>query len=447
MEFKNLGQFKRKKVIVGIGLIFLLAVLGSDAKGSMIAGFFSSRVISVIPPSPSVPPEAKPLWTILEKINEAHNLLKNISLKVGDRDINYTESRYASVNGKIITASRSFKEPEKEIALAALNIKSGEIKILTVTKRGADLIAPAGWNVEVLERPSGIRWNGRNTAYRVNSPENYVVIANVYPNEKDTRVAQKNKQGKTVYVTQRTIKYDLYAPYSPDLHTSDLVISGQNYTKNMVAKAMEELKFAGVKSKAIPKSLVTDVFASKNNFFERIPLLEQTDLTEFEIDPKNTVERAHVIIGANQDKAFNTTCNSSSACGWVQFTPRTYAAIAKSYPSAKLIKDFKAGAADHLNSMKAAILLYDTNLKDFINIKGLGVLNDPSLEEYLASSYNGAPRHAKASLKAAILGGIQDWVQALSSKKGGIKDETRGYLVKLRWLQQNEAPLAAVANS
>ena len=409
---------------------------------------FTNQEISVlITPLPTPLPNPVPTWTMTQKILEAKELLKNIqtTLKVGAQSISYSESRFTSVNGKIMPTLRNFKEPEKEIGLAVLNFTTGDIKIIIITKRGADLIAPVSWNIDILQRPNGIRWNGRNTAYRINLPVQYVVIANVYPNEKDTTVAQK-KNGKTIYITKRVITYNLYAPYSPDLHTSELVKSGQEYTSAVITKAFADLRSAGVKSRSVPIALVADVFASRSYFFSRIPLLEQTDLTEFEIDPQNTIERAQVIIGANQDQAFNTTCNSSSACGWVQFTPGTYATIVKDYPSAKLVKDFKSGAADHVNSMKAAILLYDENLKGLINLNGSKVLNDPRLEEYLASSYNGAPRHVYTTLKAAILGGLEDWISALTPKTGGLKDETKGYLVKLRYLQQHEVPAVAISN-
>ena len=412
---------------------------------SSLTNLFSKKQIEVVI-APLIATPTPVLWTIAQKITEAEGLLKGITLAVGDKDIAYTETRYTSVNGKLALTLKNFKEPEKQIALAVLDTLSGQIQVVTIIKRGGELIAPAGWNMNILQRPNGIIWNGWNTAYEINIPANSIVIANVYPNETDTKVAQKNK-GKTTYINQRTIKYQLYAPYSPDLHSSDLVKSGADYTAGVITKAFTDLRVAGVKSRAVSGALVADVFASRSEFFGRIPLLEQTDLTEFEIDPQYTVERVQVILGANQGQAFNTTCNSSSACGWLQFTPGTYNALVKIYPTAKLIKDFKSGAADHLNSMKAAILLYDENLKGLIKAHGQKMIEDPKLEEYLASSYNGAPRHVYTTLKASILGGIQDWISALTSKTGGLKDETKGYLVKLRWLQQYLPVVLATTSS
>ncbi len=429
---------------------FCVSRVEAKSLSSLVSIFSKKQIEVVISPTTTPTPV---LWTISQKIAEATNLLKDIILTVGDKPIAYTETRYTSVNGKLAMTVKNFKEPEKQIALAVLDTSSGKIQVITVIKRGAELIAPSGWNINILQRPSGIIWNGWNTAYKINVPVHSVVIANVYPNETDTTVAKKvpaSKAGgksKTVYVTQRTVKYQLYVPYSPDLHSSELVKSGQDYTDAVIAKAFSDLRIAKVKSRAISGALVADVFASHSEFFGRIPILEQTDLTEFEIDPQNTVERARVLIGANQDQAFSTTCNSASACGWLQFTPGTYANIVKNYPLAKLIKDFKTGAADHANSMKAAILLYDENLKGLISAHGQKVLTDPKLEEYLASSYNGGPNHVYATLTASIIGGIQDWINALTSKKGGLQDETKGYLVKLRYLQQYLSPSLTAISS
>ena len=439
---------KSKLLFVALCAVFALFIYAVKAQAqgiSSIKNLFSKKEINIVMATP-IPTSTPVPWTMAQKIIEAKNLLSDVILTVGDKPIAYTETRYALVNGKLAPTVKNFKEPEKQIALAVLNTSSGQIQIVTIIKRGAELIAPTDFNIDILRRPNGIIWNGWNTAYKINVPANSVVIANVYPNETDTRVATKVR-GKTVYVTQRTIKYQLYAPYSPDLHTSDLIKSGQDYTDAIITKAFSDLRSAGVKSRSITNTLVADVFASRSDFFGRIPLLEQTDLTQFQIHPQNTIERAHVIIGANQDQAFSMTCNSSSACGWLQFTPNTYANIVKSYPSAKLIKDFKTGAADHLNSMKSAILLYDENLKGLIKINGQKVLTDPKLEEYLAASYNGSPSRATKSLTVSILARIEDWIDALSSKKGGLASETLGYMAKLRYLQQHtSSSLATTSN-
>ncbi|HZZ99152.1 MAG TPA: hypothetical protein VFK07_00375, partial [Candidatus Paceibacterota bacterium] len=143
---------------------------------------------------------------------------------------------------------------------------------------------------------------------------------------------------------------------------------------------------------------------------------------------------------ANLDQSSNHTCNGANACGWVQFTPGTYKDIAKTYPAAKLIPDFNAGAVDHLNSMEAAILLYDQNLHVFLNQNGPSTINDPKLEEYLAAAYNGGSVRVNNTIEAAVASAVDDWVDALTTKKGGLFPETETYLLKLRYLQDHNLP-------
>ena len=403
------------------------------------ASLFRARLIDFVNSTPVLSVTPMPQWTILEKIIEAKQLLQGIHLKIGTQEIAYIEDRIAQSSlGGINTSKKSLKEVEKEIALAALNLDTGQIKILIIDKKGGDLIAPESWNIEILPRTNGIRWNAWNTSYRVIEPSGYAVIANIYPEDRTVTVAQK-KGKKTVYIKQQTVDYVTYAPYSPDIHNADLVQAGKKYMYTVIQNVFSDLKTKGVLSKALP-GLISDVFASRSQMFAQLPLLENTDPTEFLLDPQHTIERAEVIIGANQNEAFGHTCNGSSACGWVQFTPGTYANIVKSYPTAGLMKDFKTGAADHFNSMKAAILLYDENLRGLIKSQDEKVLNDPKLPEYLAASYNGAPTHTYKTLTASILSAVEDWINALSIKKGGLKSETQMYLVKLRYLQQNNLP-------
>ncbi len=414
--------------LAGVCILIGVIIIRNDASAFSLGT--GAQISVVITPTPTPTPV---VWTLHSKIAEAKAMLAGMTLKVGLTDITYTEDRITPAS----ISKKTLKEPEKEIALGILNTDTGEIKIIKITKRGADLIAPSSWSISITPRANGIRWNSWNTAYHVDhgpTSSSYVVIANLYPDEKNTTVATKVK-GKKVATVQQTIDYKFYAPYSPDIHKPELINAGQQYLRSMVTQALAELEQAGVGSVAVPGKSVADVWKDHAGFFERIPLLEQSDLTEFVFDPQTTTERIYTIIGANGDGAFANTCNSSSACGWVQFTPPTYKSIAKLYSKAKLIPDFVTGAADHENSIKAAILLYDYNLRGIIKSNGQAVLQDPKLEEYLAASYNGSPSRATKSLASSILNTVEDWINALSSKKGGLADETRGYLVKLRYLQ------------
>lgn len=380
---------------------------------------------------------AKPVFSILDKLGEGDDVLQNIPLKVGTKDIPYVEKRLGREGEKAAVTNKKFAEPEKEIALKLLNLKTGQIDTVKIIKRGAELISPENYKIEVMERPSGIRWNKWNTAFKVAEPADTIVIKNKYPDMEYATVKRKvkNKAGKLVTVSQkeRVIREIVYSPYSPDLHLPELVDGGREYIKEVVASAQATLALRGVRSRAFPEKLVIEIPALSADNFERLPLMEQSDFGEFLLDPLKTMERVAVILRANPGTAYAHTCSKADACGWIQFTPKTYQSIRKIYPEAELNPDFESGAANHLNSMLAAILLYDYNLQGFISRHGQKVVNDPRLSEYLAAAYNGRPTTASKSLKASISKNFPDWTNKL-------KLETKGFIAKLRYLTAHDLP-------
>ena len=157
---------KSKLLFVTFCAVFALFVYAVKAQAqgiSSIVSLFSKKQIEIVIATP-VPTPTPVLWTMAQKITEAKSLLKDVVLTVGDEPISYTETRYTSVNGKLAPTVKNFKEPEKQIALAVLNTSSGQIQIVTIIKRGAELIAPTGFNIDILRRPNGIIGNGWNTA-------------------------------------------------------------------------------------------------------------------------------------------------------------------------------------------------------------------------------------------------------------------------------------------
>ena len=391
----------------------------------------SSKIIeyqSTPTPSPTPIP-----WTIFDKISEGKKLLEHIALFVGLKDIPYTEKRVSNSNGKISITDRTIKDPERQIALVLLNTQTGELSKIIVTKRGGELIVPEGYEIEVIERASGIRWNYWATQYKVSRPENTIVILNKWPEPKNVTVKKvvTNSKGKKVTVNQtnRQIEYITYSAYNDDLRRPELVAKGGEYIKATVESAYQKLKERNVQSRALPGKNISEVSQLKTTFFEKIPLMEQTDLGEFLLDAEHMTDRVKVVLATNEIEAFAKTCNRVSACGWIQFTPGTYSAIRKSYSKARLEPDFVKGAADHTNSMMAAILLYDYNLSNLIKNHGIKIADDPRLEEYLAAAYNGSPKWVDKSLKA-VIAGAGDWI-------GHLKNETKGFIAKLRLIRDN----------
>ncbi len=414
---------------------FLLTASG------LIASFFfvlEDSLDAQILPSKTIEFENTPLppsklWSLVEKMDENDDLLRDLPLNVSTKSLDFYENRITRNGDKISVSRKKLTEQNKDIGLKIMNTDTGEIQIIKVSikvqKDGVELISPPGYQIDIVERASGIRWNKWNTLYKISSPAGWLVLKNKYPdvNEKTQKVTVKNKAGKSRTISKKlyTVEELVYSPYSAELHTPELIEAGRRYLKSVVGLAMADLKINSVLSLS---------------FFARLPILEQTDMTEFNADPQTTVDRVLVLIGANKEVAFKKTGSKAGALGWIQFTPNTYKTIRKTYPAVKLIADFETGAADHLNSMKAAILLYDYNLNYLLIKHGSKILGDPRLEEYLAAAYNGRPSRASLSLKASVLGGLSDWVDALSAKRGGLASETKGYMKKIRYLQERGLP-------
>jgi len=380
-------------------------------------------------------------WNILDKLVEKDDELAKIPVSIGSREINYYEDRISFLKDDTKSINRvRFSDKERVLGLKLLNTKTGEIKIIKVntkiTPERVSVVAPDGYQIEIVERPNGIRWNLWNTSYRVVLPENTVVIKNLWPREETVSVT-KVVNGKPKKETKKVVVGFPYVPHSEYFEQGEarnnLVKAGKEYEKEIVAKAFATLRQRGVMSQAFPNELVADVGALLPKFFERLPLLEQGDLTEFFLEPQKTAERVLIILGANQENSWIQTCNSSSACGWVQFTPKTYGNIRRDFSKAQLIINFKEGAGDHVNSMMAAILLHDSNLAGLVKRYGKNIAKDPRLEEYLAATYNGAPIHVWNSLDATLGKTVDDWTKHL-------RKETHGFIYKLRYLIENNLP-------
>lgn len=399
--------------------------------------------------SASIPIQTEKKWSLLEKIGEGDELLKSAELAVGFKEIKYYETRISRNGDKISTTRKKYKDPEKEIALKLLNTSTGEIEVVKITKRGGELISPVGYRIEVVERLNGVRWNKWNTQFKVSDPPNLIVLKNKYPDvdfyTTSKVVRDKNGKKKRVYIREKKVEEIIYSPYSEDVHTSEIVEAGRKHIQSIVAMAISELRTKKVHSRAFPNTLVSDVRVISPKFFERIPILEQSDLGEFMENSSKITERVLVIVGANGLSAFSKTGSRTGASGWVQFMPGTYRTIRKSYSSASLIADFSNGTANHLNSMMAAILLYDYNLAILSKKYGAKIFHDPQLEEYLAASYNGGAGRVSQALSASISARILDWTKA--RYRGGryrereiIRPETKGFLEKLRFLISNDLP-------
>ncbi len=433
-------KYKLNIILTALGIFLVFIFFQTTLDAQIISG----KMIEY----ENTPLVLPPFISLVEKLEEKEDLLRDLHLEASSKSLEFYEDRVADNGGKVSVIRKKSTEQNKDIGLKIMNKDTGEVRIikisLKVQKDGIKIISPSGYQIEITERSNGIRWNRWNTHYDIVSPQGWLVLKNKYPDidEETRKVTVKDKRGKTKIVNKKVyvVKEFIYSPYSGELHTPELVEAGREYLKAVAKEALADLKDKGVYSKALPDTLVAELSMLPPVFFERLPILEHTDMTEFVEDSQKSIERVLVLIGANKSVAFSKTGSKAGALGWVQYTSKTYNSIRKAYPAAKLMPDFVTAASDHKNSMKAAILLYDYNLAGLIKKQGQGIIKSPRLEEYLAASYNGSPSRVFGSLKASITYKLEDWINSLSSKKGGLADETKGYMVKIRYLQEKGLP-------
>src|SRR3989344_844430 len=358
-----------------------------------------AKVIEVINAQLDLGPP--PPCVLLDKIDEPALELESMSLKIGKKKFSYYDTRIGrSSSGKITTTNKKITDVEREIGLKLLNLNTCDTQVIKITKQGNKIIAPPGYDIRVVRRSSGLTWNAWNTHFYVASPSQSVVIKNAWPTD-DTRVVTKtvtDKRGhkKTTSHTEKYVRNVIYTPYSADDPSTPDIVEPGIHTPEVFAGGVSDLK--------------------------------------------EIINKARSILRVNRGKAWSETCNRAGACGPFQFTNSrgngTYAMVVKSFPTAGLIKNFKVGAADHINSAMAAILLHDLNLKDLVRLFGPGITNDPIvLEELEDGGYNANPKWVHKSLTASLAKGLADW-----SDTKYLRTETRGYLVKLRYLAKNNLP-------
>jgi len=431
-QIKFINLRKIVTIVLGGSLLLLITLLAY--KGRAFAEDKLQVLSSIIEvQNPTVSSE-KLSWTYSEKLDEARKILAKTTPTVGTQEYTFSESRFLMSNGQLKMIQREFKEPELDIPLAVMEKATGKIRVVTITMKNGSIISPTDFPVNIEFRSNGIGWNWWNTQYQI--PKGYVVLMNNYPVVDYVNISKKvtDKRGRKRTVVEKQpylANSFLYAPYSKSLHMPELVEAGRAYIQQNVRQAFTELRLRGAKSRAFPGKLVADVTELHPKYFERLPIVEQSDMTEFILNPQRTSERVLVLLGANKEQTFTQTKSKAGATGWMQFTPGTYSGMRRLYPEAQLIADFAAGAPNHLNSMMAAILLHDNSLKGLMDDFGPSIAQDQALEEYLAAAYNGAPKYAHRSITAFLTLGLSDWIESRH-----LKNETKGYMIKIRELKR-----------
>lgn len=354
--------------------------------------------------------QTQPQWNLSDKIGGGKKLLQN-SPPLAYRE----ETEVAKLkNGKRVY---SLKLARKEIALAVLDIETGQVfekrywldmkdieKANVISKNylenNENLPKFMPENIDEEFAVSVNWWNSFNSDLSIAIPGKdtaYIIVANKYLLDNDSLAYAEDMTGE---------KYSdiVYTPYSNALHKADLVSGGKDFLNANVARAFEELEKDGIQSKAFPGKLVTETITQ--SFVKNIFITEQADprgMFASEDNGKKLAERVLVRLGANHERAFRYTFSKTNALGLGQIMPGTYASIVKGYPAAHLIKDIDIGRVDIVNAIKATALVFDDHFSTVMSrvnasAKSRAVFAQKTqneIDEIRAAIYNGGPSKYK----------------------------------------------------
>jgi hypothetical protein len=203
----------------------------------------------------------------------------------------------------------------------------------------------------------------------------------------------KRKRWREVVATARPI---VYLPFTQDTLDPRFVDEGIEYLRNTANQAVEELRRAGVRSRAFPGELLADVVPAE--VIMTLAVIEQTDDGDYRRKQALAFEEVLSQYGLKRDDAYRYSVSRAKAIGPMQFTNSrgngTYALVVRSCPGAQLDPDFERGATNILNAMKAAVCLFDIELNQMPAHIRLPYRDNPKvLGIFPVAGYNGGPRN------------------------------------------------------
>jgi prolyl oligopeptidase len=203
----------------------------------------------------------------------------------------------------------------------------------------------------------------------------------------------KKKRWRAVAETARPI---VYLPFTEDTFDPDFVSGGRDFLLTTARQAIDELRVARAPSVAFPGQLLADVVPA--SVIATLAVIEQTDDTDFVTKGEEAFNEVLNQYGLKRGEAYRYSVSSAAAIGPMQFTDRrgngTYSLVVRRCPAARLDPDFERGATDLLNAMKAAICLFDIELKQMRpEIRAAYRDNREVLGIFPVAAYNGGPRN------------------------------------------------------
>jgi hypothetical protein len=210
----------------------------------------------------------------------------------------------------------------------------------------------------------------------------------------DSNLVQRRKWREVV----RTATPIVYLPSNEDTIDPQFVSGGKTYLLDTARQAIEQLRALNVPSAAYPGQLLADVVPA--SVIASLAIIEQTDDADFLAKGTGAFEDVMSHYGMKRQDAYRYSVSTAKALGPMQFTDRrgngTYSMVVRRCRAAQIDPNFERGATNLLNAMKAAICLFDVELKQMRPEIRWPYRNNPAvLGIFPVAAYNGGPRNVR----------------------------------------------------
>lgn len=397
---------------------------------------------------------------LLEKIKEAQNRLDGSELN----------HQITTIQEAVPVATRSKGRGRKpafryvkhralmrDVAVVGLNLKTGELKdfifqetVLLEPKKRVQVKPPQVIaeedNCKLIWR-GGSRWGFNRDLLLVCNGEDFVIINLTMWTSRTARTVEVDQKTSRHRCLQGSAEWQIssYVPYSPDLHTPEVIEEGYRYVERAILQALQDLDDLNVTSRAFPGQNLSEIASVE--FIHALLVDEHMDPSEFKKNESNgmlsrLIEKYWVEVAINRGSAFRMSVSPAGAVGISQFICPTYARILGEFPEVKLDPVFVRGMQDHVNGIKASITLFDSDMSPWWTPTTRKICSDSAetLEDCWAASYNGGPNR----LNRVIARRGKDWLKKETRVRNTrhyfasrLKEETYTYLAKLRSIREH----------
>lgn len=350
---------------------------------------------------------------IISQIKEAKARLADVRLNYNLVPVYKTSKQK---NGKSKKVLSKYNLNERDVALAVYNPILQQVQITLGIQNGKNFsFNDPNFDIQTL------RFNGVNSRFQVNRPQNGYVVALKYlitPLESGNKSAIESKLSPVVYV-----------PYSQALSDPQVIQYGADYLDKIIQRATADLQ--NLPSSAIPGQNL--VHAIPPAMIKALVYAEHTDTgTILGGGAQDALNQLNILFATNEGDAYKYSVSNDgfASRGIAQFVPSTYQSLVKRHPEAALMPDFVAGMEDHLNSIKAMYLLLD-DYAGAVRVKASNGFVSSRVFDYGAASYNaGTARVANAVNQYG-----DNWNADRSGQIDGLKNEIAGLKGQIKSLK------------